>query len=65
MPSFSKLTAIAALTLSSVSAAPWNPSSKLATHKRRAGAGDVEFHTYHPPATYEVRATTSLMIDKK
>ncbi|KAG8952448.1 hypothetical protein FRC04_004508 [Tulasnella sp. 424] len=54
MPSFSKLTAIAALTLSFVSVAPWNSSSKLATHKRRAGADDVEFHTYHPPATYEV-----------
>ncbi|KAG8980327.1 hypothetical protein FRB90_007676, partial [Tulasnella sp. 427] len=54
MPSLTKLTAVAALALSSVSAAPWHPSAKLSTHKRHVGANNAEFQTYHPPVTYEV-----------
>lgn len=61
MPSFSKLTAVTALAVSSVVAAPWDSVARLSTHKRHfARDGATEFTSYHPAVTYEVRHRTTL-----
>ncbi|KAG8916760.1 hypothetical protein FRC01_002885 [Tulasnella sp. 417] len=63
MPVFSKLTttlsAVLALSSTIVYAAPLEPAAvpdhnyKLSTHRRHVGANNVEFVSYHPPASYK------------
>jgi extracellular elastinolytic metalloproteinase len=52
MATFSKL-ALAAASLVAVSAAPWDPSSKYATHRTRMVSRDFHVESYHPENIYK------------
>ena len=52
MAIFSKL-ALAAASIAGVAAAPWEPSSKFATHRSRMVTRDVHVESYHPENIYK------------
>ncbi|CAG7847124.1 Extracellular metalloproteinase MEP; AltName: Full=Elastinolytic metalloproteinase MEP; AltName: Full=Fungalysin MEP; Flags: Precursor [Serendipita indica DSM 11827] len=53
---FSKL-ALAAASIAAVSAAPWEPSVKLSTHRPRAVSDDLTVESFHPTNIYETYGT--------
>jgi extracellular elastinolytic metalloproteinase len=52
MAIFSKL-ALAAASVAGVAAAPWEPSSKLSTHRTRMVSRDLHVESYHPENIYK------------
>ncbi|CCA75065.1 probable extracellular elastinolytic metalloproteinase precursor [Serendipita indica DSM 11827] len=53
---FSKL-ALAAASIAAVSAAPWEPSVKLSTHRARAVSDNLTIESFHPTTIYETYET--------
>ncbi|KAF8751455.1 Fungalysin metallopeptidase (M36) [Rhizoctonia solani] len=58
MAPFAKLSTIALMIASGAVAAPWDHTTRQATHSKFAvGPRKVEFQSYHPPSTFETYGT--------